>query len=55
MLQRIYLTKVTVAKQHNWFFAYTETYAKTICKIKLARQRSKRDLKQLFKQCIKIT
>ena len=24
MIQIIYLTKVTVVKQHNWFFIYTE-------------------------------
>ena len=39
MLQRIYLAKATVAKQNNWFFAYTETCAKAICKITVARLR----------------
>ena len=40
MLQRIYLTKVTVAKQ-QLFFPYTETY-KVICKITVARKCNKR-------------
>ena len=37
MLQKIYLTKVTLAKEHNWFFAYTEIYIKSTCKITLAK------------------
>ena len=37
MLKRIHLTKVAVAKQHNWFFAFTETCTKAICKITAAR------------------
>ena len=37
MLQRISLTKVTVAMQYNWFFLYTETYTRAICKITEAR------------------
>ena len=37
MLERIYLTKVTVVKQRNWFFAFTETCTKEICKITVAR------------------
>ena len=37
MLQRTYLIKVTVAKQHNWFFTYTEKYTKANCKITVAR------------------
>ena len=37
MLQRIYLTKVAVAKEHNWFFGFTETCTKSTCKITVAR------------------
>ena len=37
MLQRVFLRKVAVAKQHNWFFVYCETYTKAICKIAVAR------------------
>ena len=37
MLQGIYLTKVTVAREHNWFFVYTETYTKAIRKITVVR------------------
>ena len=33
----IFLTKATVAKQHNRFFAYSETCAKVICKITVAK------------------
>ena len=36
MLQRMYLTKVAVAKQQNLFFAYTETCTKAIYKITVA-------------------
>ena len=36
MLLRIYLTKVTVAKQNNWFFTYTEKYGKAKRKIIVA-------------------
>ena len=35
MLQRIYLTKESITKQYNWFFIYTETCTKSICKIKI--------------------
>ena len=37
MLQRIYLTKVTVTKQHDWFSPFTELCTKAICKITVAR------------------
>ena len=33
MLKRIYLTKVTVAKQHIWSFTYTQTCTEVIYKI----------------------
>ena len=53
MLQRIYLTKVTVAKQ-QLFFPYTETY-KAICKITVARKCNKHYHKLLCKQFVKNT
>ena len=37
MLQSIYLRKVTVTKQHNRFFTYTENCTKAICKFIAAR------------------
>ena len=55
MVQRIYLTKLAVAKQHDWFSAFTETCTKAICKIPATRQRNKHDQKQLRKQRIKST
>ena len=40
-LPGIYLTKITVAKIHNWLFTYTDKYSKAICKITVARQHNK--------------
>ena len=37
MVQRIFLTKVTIAKQHNWLSAFTETRTKAIYKITIGR------------------
>ena len=41
------IKKVTVAKQHNWFFTCTEKFTKGTCSSTVARQRNK------CKQCIK--
>ena len=46
---------ITVTEQRNWFFIYSETHTKPICKIEVARKRNKRDHKQLYNQCIKST
>ena len=51
MVQRVYLKKITVAKEHNWFFTCNEKYNHMICKITVARSRNRRDYKQLCKEC----
>ena len=37
MLQKNLFKIVTIAKQHNGFFIYSELYTKGICKIAVAR------------------